>query len=391
MLLPLSLIAAGINEMKVLVIGGGIIGNAVAWRLARAGIEVTIVERGRAGQESSWAAAGMIAPQAEAEGPGPFLRLCVQAKQTFEALLPELIAESGVDPQYDMASGVLYLALNQNDRAELAARAQWQREAGLEVEEISGEKARAISPMVSPGAVHALYMPNENRVDNRQLTQAFLNAALKAGAHLIEDSWVETIETRGGRFAGLRIQGGRLIEGDGAVNAAGSWASQIRGMEADNVRLYPVRGQIVCFQARPNLFGPSIFSLRGYAVPRRDGRVLTGSTREMARYSKDVTLEGMESIVRAAKEMLPSLGALRFREAWAGLRPATDDFLPVLGASPTIAGLYYATGHFRSGILLAALTGKLMASIITGREPETDISPFTPARFSRSHPNAPRS
>ncbi len=368
-------------KMKVLVIGGGIIGNSVAWRLARAGIDVTIVERGRAGQEASWAAAGMIAPQAEAEGPGPFLRFCVQAKKTFEALLHELISESGVDPEYDVASGVLYLALNENDRAELATRAKWQREAGLEVDEISGERARAISPAVSPKAIYALYMPNENRVENRQLTQAFLNAALRAGAKLLEDSRVEAIETRGGKFAGLRLQDGHLLEADGAVNAAGSWASLIRGAEADNVRLHPVRGQIVCFQARPNLVGPSIFSLRGYAVPRRDGRVLAGSTRETARYSKDVTLEGMESIVRAAKDMLPSLGGLRFREAWAGLRPATHDLLPVLGPSPTIAGLYYATGHYRSGILLAAITGKLVASMITGRELEIDISPFSPARF----------
>jgi glycine oxidase len=373
--------------MKVLVIGGGIIGNAIAWRLARAGAEVTIVERGRVGQEASWAAAGMIAPQAEAEGPGPFLRFCVEAKKTFEALLPELIAESGVDPEYDVASGVLYLALNQADRAELSARAKWQREAGLEVEEISGEQARAISPAVSPHAIHAIYLPNENRVENRQLTQAFLNAALRSGARLIEDSRVEAIETRGGRFAAVQVQGGNLIEGDAAVNAAGSWASLIRGTEADNVRLHPVRGQIVCFQARPNLVGPSIFSLRGYAVPRRDGRVLAGSTREMARYSKDVTLEGMESIVRAAKDMLPSLGALRFREAWAGLRPATIDLLPVIGPSPGIPGLYYATGHYRSGILLAAITGKLMASLIMGQSLENDLSHFSPARFNRAARN----
>jgi glycine oxidase len=367
--------------MKVLVIGAGIIGNAVAWRMARAGADVTIVERGRAGQEASWAAAGMIAPQAEAEGTGPFLRFCVEGKKAFEALLPELIAESGVDPEYDQGSGVLYLGFNEKDRAELAARAKWQRDAGLRVEEISGEQARAIAPAVSPHAIYALYFPHENRIENRQLTQAFLVAAVKAGAKLIEDSRVEAIETRGGKFAGLRLQGGDLVEGAAAINAAGSWASLIRGTEADNIRLYPVRGQIVCFQTRPNLVGPSIFSLRGYAVPRRDGRLLAGSTREMARYSKDVTLEGMEGIVRAARDMLPSLSGMRFREAWAGLRPATADFLPVLGASPTIPGLYYATGHFRSGILLAAITGRVMAAMITGGKPETDIGPFSPARF----------
>jgi glycine oxidase len=367
--------------MKVLIIGAGIIGSAVAWRLARTGADVTMVERGRAGQEASWAAAGMIAPQAEAEGAGPFLRFCVEGKKAFEAILPELVAESGIDPEYDKGSGVLYLALNEKDRAELAARAAWQREAGLPVEEISGEQARAITPAVSPQVLYALHLPHENRVENRQLTQAFLVAALKRGARLIEDSRVDAIETRGGKLGGLRLQGGELIEGDVAVNAAGSWASLIRGTEADNVRLHPVRGQIVCFQARPNLVGPSIFSLRGYAVPRRDGRVLAGSTREMARYSKDVTLEGMESIVRAARDMLPALSGMRFREAWAGLRPATTDFLPVLGPSPTVPGLYYATGHFRSGILLAAITGRLLAAIVTGEKLEADIAHFSPARF----------
>jgi glycine oxidase len=367
--------------MKALIIGAGIIGNAVAWRLARAGADVIIVERGRAGQEASWAAAGMIAPQAEAEGPGPFLRLCVEGKKAFEAMLPELIAESGIDPEYDRGSGVLYLALNDKERAELASRAAWQREAGLQVEEINGDQARSITPAISPQAIYALHFPNENRIENRQLTQAFLIAAMKAGARLMEDSRVDAVETRGGKFCGLRLQGGDVIEGDVAINAAGSWASVIRGTEADNVKLYPVRGQIVCFQTRPNLVGPSIFSLRGYAVPRRDGRLLTGSTREMARYSKDVTLEGMESIVRGARDMLPALSTMRFREAWAGLRPATADFLPVLGPSPNLAGLYYATGHFRSGILLAAITGRIVAAMVTGSQPETDVSHFSPARF----------
>ena len=367
--------------MKVLIIGAGIIGNAVAWRLARAGVETTIVERGRAGQEASWAAAGMIAPQAEAEGAGPFLRFCVEGKRAFEAILPELIEESGIDPEYDRGSGVLYLALNQTDRAELTARARWQRDAGLRVEEISGDEARAITPAISSQAIYALYFPHENRVENRQLTQAFLNAALRSGAKLVEDSGVDRVETRAGKFSGLRLLDGALLEGDAAVNAAGSWASLIRGTEADNVQLYPVRGQIVCFQARPNLVGPAIFSLRGYTVPRRDGRVLAGSTREMARYSKDVTLEGMESIVHAARDMLPALSALRFREAWAGLRPATADFLPVLGPSPSVPGLYYATGHFRSGILLAAITGRVIAAMVTGSEPETDIAHFSPSRF----------
>lgn len=367
--------------MKALIIGGGIIGNAVAWRLARAGLDVTILERGRAGQEASWAAAGMIAPQVEVEGPGPFLRFCVQAKKAFEALLAELIAQSGIDPEYDDASGVLYAALNDQDRTELAARAAWQRAAGLQVEEISGEDARAMVPALSPRVIYALHFPNENRLENRRLTQAYLIAALKAGATLREETRVDAIETRGGKFSALRLHGGALLEADVAINAAGSWASLIRGLEADHISLHPIRGQIVCFETQPNLLGPAIFSLRGYAVPRRDGRLVTGSTREQAGYSKNVTLEGMESIVHAAKDMLPALSGIRFREAWAGLRPATDDLLPVLGPSPSVPGLYYAAGHFRSGILLSAITGQLLAAMVTGGKLDIDLSPFSPARF----------
>ena len=368
-------------DMKILVIGGGIIGNAVAWRLARAGVDVTILERGRAGQEASWAAAGMIAPQAEAEGPGPFLRFCVEGKKALEAVLPELMAESGVDPEYDVNSGVLYVALDEKERAELSARAAWQRAAGLRVEEISGDDARAIAPALSSQVIYALHFPHENRIENRKLTHAFLVAALKAGASLREETRVDAIETRGGKFAALRLHDGELLEADAAINAAGSWASLIRGIEADHVSLHPIRGQIVCFETQPNLVGPAIFSLRGYAVPRRDGRLVGGSTREQAGYSKNVTLEGMERIVRGVRDMLPALGAIRFREAWAGLRPAAIDFLPVLGPSPSIPGLYYATGHFRSGILLAAITGKVMAAMVRGATPDNDLSPFSPARF----------
>ena len=170
--------------MKALIIGGGIIGNAVAWRLARAGLDVTILERGRAGQEASWAAAGMIAPQVEVEGPGPFLRFCVEAKQAFEALLPELIAQSGIDPEYDDASGVIYAALERSGSHRTGRARRMAARRGLQVEEMSGEDARALVPALSPRVNYALHFPNENRLENRRLTQAYLIAALRAGATL---------------------------------------------------------------------------------------------------------------------------------------------------------------------------------------------------------------
>ena len=145
--------------------------------------------------------------------------------------------------------------------------------------------------------------------------------------------------------------------------------------------LHAVRGQMLCFEARPRLLTPAIFSMRGYLVPRRDGRILAGSTMEVAGYNKIVTLGGMEKITRGAMAMVPSLGDLPFREAWAGLRPAARDLLPVIGRSPSVPNVIWSTGHYRSGILLSAITGEVVADLVAGRTPSIDLAPFSPARF----------
>jgi glycine oxidase len=170
------------------------------------------------------------------------------------------------------------------------------------------------------------------------------------------------------------------------VVAAGTWSHTIRGLESDRMTLYPVRGQIVCFEGRPGLIGPPVFSSRGYLVPRRDGRILAGSTMEQAGFNRSVTLAGIEKIVSAALAMVPALSNVAFREAWAGLRPATHDLLPVLGFSPSIGNVIYATGHFRSGILLSALTGEIVADLVAGRPPGFDLEAFSPSRFSAEQP-----
>ncbi|MGH7986507.1 MAG: glycine oxidase ThiO [Candidatus Binataceae bacterium] len=366
--------------MKAVVIGGGIIGNSVAWRLAREGIAVTVFERGRLGREASWAAAGMIAPQAEAQEPGVFFDLCLHARTVFENTVERLIAESGVDPEYDHA-GILYVALNAAERAHLEDRARWQRKAGATVEELDAAQARKLEPAISPEIGFALHLPDNRRTDNRKLTQAYANAAIRSGARLIEGAAVDEVVTNGRGASGVRLHDGARHDADIVINTAGSWAGEIHGLEADHVKLHPIRGQILCFETRPGALGPAVFSTRGYVVPRRDGRLLAGSTMEEAGYDKSVTLGGMEKIVRGTSEMMPSLAATPFREAWAGLRPATKDLLPVLGASPSLSNVFYATGHFRSGILLSALTGEIIADLIKGRQPSIDLAPFSPARF----------
>ena len=157
--------------MKALVIGGGIIGASTAWRLASEGFAVTVLERGRLGQEASWAAAGMIAPQAEADGAGPFFDLCVRARAEFEAIVERLTRESQVDPEYDRP-GILYVALDGEEYRELERRARWQREAGVPVEELDTKAALKLEPLLSPEVVYALHMPADRRTDNRRLILA---------------------------------------------------------------------------------------------------------------------------------------------------------------------------------------------------------------------------
>ncbi|HLH77938.1 MAG TPA: glycine oxidase ThiO [Candidatus Binataceae bacterium] len=369
--------------MRVVIIGGGIIGGSIAWALARAGLQATILERARAGQEASWAAAGLLAPQAEAEGPGPFLHFCVEAKRAFEEILEQLIADSGIDPEYEPTSGVLYVALNEEERAELSRRAIWQRQAGLMVEELSAPAARAIVPQLSLATCAALYFRHDYRAENRKLTQAYLMAALRAGARLREESAVDRLLIQAGQVRGVVLIDGSEIEADAVVNAAGAWASQVKGAEVDRVNLFPIRGQILCFEALPTTLPVGLFSLRGYVVPRRDGRLLAGSTRERAGFSKYVTVEGMARIARGVRDLLPEMADLRFNQAWAGLRPAAEDLLPVLGPSPNLPGLYYAAGHFRSGVLLSAITGQIIAALLCGSRPRFDIAPFSPARFAK--------
>jgi glycine oxidase len=370
------------DSAKVLIIGGGIIGCSIAWRLAREGATVTVLERARIGQEASWAAAGLIAPQAEAQSPGPFFDLCLYARDVFRLIHPEVIAATGIDPEYGKY-GLLYLALDRTEQSELESRARWQREAGGSVQELTPAEARKLEPAISESTCYAIYLPEDRPLDNRKLTQAYAAAAIGSGAIFKEGVNVEEILCNNGKASRVRLHDGQTVDADFVIIAAGTWSHTIRGLEADRVTLHPVRGQIVCFDGLPGLAGPAVFSPRAYLVPRRDGRLLAGSTMEEAGFNRSVTLAGIERIVTGASAMVPALGAIAFREAWAGLRPATRDLLPVLGFSPSLENVIYATGHFRSGILLSALTGVITADLIAGRESSFDLSPFSAKRFAQ--------
>jgi glycine oxidase len=360
----------------VVIAGGGIIGLAIAREAARARLRVRLLERGPVGGEASGAAAGLIGPQLEADREGPLLSLGLASRDLFPAFVQGVAEESGCDPDLS-GRGTLVVARTTEGAAELDRCLAFQRSLGLRVERVRGEELRLMEPALHSEWREALYLPDDRSVDNVVLVQGLGRAAERLGARLQEGARVDRLIVEGGRVAGVHVGGDRVRAG-AVVIAAGAWSGEIGGPGIPSMPSHPVRGQIVCFGAAPTPAGP-VFTEDCYLVPRRDGRVLAGSTMERAGFDKSVTGAGLRDLSARALALVPALAAATFHSAWAGLRPALPDGLPAVGRAA--AGLLYACGHLRNGILLAPITARLVTRLLLGQDPGMDLSPFDPLRF----------
>jgi glycine oxidase len=376
----------------VAIIGGGVIGLAVARALALRGVrDLLVVERGRFGAESSSAAAGMLAPQAEADAADEFFQLCRRSRDLYPLFAAKLLSETGIDVQLETA-GTLYLALNEEDVEELSRRYNWQSAAGLAVERLSAAGARKLEPAISESVRMALRFPFDTQVENRLLLKALVASTQNHGVKLAADTSVTSLKLVHGRIAGLETSEG-FVATEKVVVAAGAWSSLLSvasdesEMSPDSalpvLGIEPVRGQMLCFDTESAVFNHVIYSPRGYIVPRRDGRLLAGSTTEHVGFDKRVSDAGRQSIHRSALEISPAIEFLPLKESWAGLRPRTADGLPAIGACAEIEGLFYATGHYRNGILLAPLTGDRIAEELVDGVASSTSRVFSPNRFAR--------
>jgi glycine oxidase len=365
--------------VDVVVVGGGVIGCAVARHAALGGLRVCVVERGQPGAEASHAAAGMLSPLAEASHAGPFLSLLLRAREAFPEMADALREETGADVGYNDA-GTLYLSLREADDAELEERFDWQSAAGLPVERLSGDEVRAMEPAVSPAVRWALRFPGDHQVENRILARALWAASARAGADFRLGADAVALLRDGGRVTGVELSGGERITAGQVVIAGGCWAGRLAGLPRP-VPVEPVLGQLLALESIPPIFRHVVDSPRCYVVPRSDGRLIVGATVEHAGFRKTVTPAGLRTLIDGALEVASSLSRAPVAETWAGLRPGTPDGQPILGADPNVEGLVYATGHFRNGILLAPLTGRLIGDVLLGRPPSADLAPFGISRF----------
>jgi glycine oxidase len=366
----------------VAIIGGGVIGLAVARALALRGVrDVLLIERSSLGAEASSAAAGMLAPQAEANRAHEFFYLTCRSRDMYPAFAAALLDETGIDIELETA-GTLYLAFTEHDATELQKRYEWQTTAGLPIEKLNAEGVRQLEPAINEDVRAALKFPLDTQVENRRLISALVATNERLGVRMETGTAVTSLKIERDRVSGIETSRG-FIATDAVVIAAGAWSSLLgTGDKAlPQLRIKPVRGQMLCFQPHVPLSRHVIYSPRGYVVPRRDGRLLAGSTTEHAGFEKQVTAAGVQSILAAALEISPGIASLPLTDAWAGLRPRAADTLPVLGPCAEIAGVYYATGHYRNGILLAPITGELIAGAVVDRTFPAALEIFSPDRF----------
>ncbi len=362
----------------VLVVGGGVIGCAIAFELAKAKLAVALVERGSPGSEASSAGAGMLAPQAESSAPSPLLTLGLQSKTLYADLALELRERTGLDIEYE-TGGNLHCFLDEGDEAAARAAHAWQREAGLKAELLDRADTLALEPDLSPEIRGALFLPEDHWVNNPRLVTALANAADLERVTWIRGEATAVLRT-GDRLTGVRV-GDEEVGAATVVLAAGAWSGQLAATAGLHLPVRPVRGQIVSLEGTPRRYRHLLHRKDHYLVPRVSGEILVGASMEWVGFAKQVTAAEIRGLLDSAIRLVPALGRAPIKATWAGFRPWAPDNLPVIGPWPGVEGLVVATAHFRNGILLAPITARLIREWVVDRAPFFDLTPFLPDRF----------
>lgn len=369
----------------VVVIGGGVIGMATAWRACLEGLAVVVVDP-QPGRGASWAAAGMLTPVTEAYyGEEDLLRLNLASARRYPSFVADLESASGLQVGY-RATGTLAVAADAGDWAVLEDLHRYQVELGLESEMVSGRECRSLEPMLAPGIRGGLMVAGDHQVDGRALHRALLAAARLAGVEVREAAVTEVLVARD-QVSGVRLADGGTIAAPRVLLAAGCWSAGVNGVPPDaRPPVRPVKGHILRLRSPAGLplLGRNIRGLiagsRFYLVPRGDGRLVLGATVEEMGFDTTVMAGAVHDLLRDARAVVPGTAELELVEAHAGLRPGSPDNLPMLGPS-VLPGLVVATGHYRNGVLLAPATADTMARLlVSGTVPEL-IASFSPRRF----------
>jgi glycine oxidase len=363
-------------------VGGGVIGLACAWRAARRGARVCVLERDRPAAGATGVAAGMLAPVGEASwGEEALVSLNLESQRRWPAFARELEGEAGMGIGF-ATGGALHVALDRDEAEELRRRYELHRSLGLESEWLAGRACRQIEPGLATAVRGGAHVPGEASVDPRGVVGALVGALEQRSVAVHGGADVITAERRDSAWL-VETSDGRSFSGAALVLAAGCWSGQLEWIPPeDRPPVRPVKGEIL------TLRGPAgepvcegiVAGERVYMVPRADGRLIVGATVEERGFDTTVTAGGVHELLREAYRLIPEIAELELVETTSGLRPGTPDNAPMIGTSAT-EGLLIATGHFRNGVLQAPLTADCIAALLDGEDPSYDIEPFSPHRF----------
>ena len=367
------------TTVKVLVIGGGLVGLCISWELAKRGCTVTVVDSGRQGQ-ASWAAAGMLAPLAESTDEHPLLPYGVESLRRWTEFAGSL---KNVCPDFSsiQGSGMLRVARSARDEETLQAAFIRHKDVGLPLDELSGGDARALEPSLSRDVRYAVRSPAERSVNPRDVLVCLHRACLNLGVTILElDDSVHIRSTTGSIECVSKSQ--KLYTADEYVVCSGAWSKKLLGQIGCTLPIAPVKGQVAQFdQIAPSPINHTIFSSSGYLVPRSGSGLIAGATVERVGFDSTVTDEGIDQMAKMARELIPELRIRRITGRWAGLRPVSRDGLPIVGRITNFNNLSVAVGHGRNGILYSPITADMVADYITNERRHSLPNAFSASRF----------
>jgi glycine oxidase len=366
--------------MNALIIGAGIIGLSIARELHRRGVgRITLLEKGSVGKEASWAAAGMLAPNAEATEADRLFQLGTDSINLYPQFVAELQEETCIDSELDR-SGTLQLAFDEDEMGSLVAKHDVQRSMGSFSIVTDRDDILQEEPAISTNVLGGLFYPADHQVDNRKLLAALREYCRLQSIEIVENCPVDTVGITEDVAWGANAYG-RQFQADITILATGAWSSLIEPRDRLGLNVRPIRGQMIVYHPSKPLLTKVVYGPDCYLVPRADGRLLVGATVEDAGFDRSVTNTAVAALRNAARAILPALAELEIVDAWAGLRPAAPDLLPIIGTIAGIERLIVATAHYRNGILLAPITAKLIADKVVENIESEYISAFAPDRF----------
>lgn len=369
------------QSSPLIIIGGGVIGLATAYELAKRDKQVLILEKGECGGQATGAAAGMLAPYSEiGEDPDDFFTMCHKSLQMYPAWQEELKSISKENFEYN-TNGSLHVAFHEADDLALETRQSWQKHWQVESEIIRGKDLNKIEPNLTDDVLSAMYYPGEHHIYAPDYVAALQVACRKLGVQLIEGAGEVT-------FSEIREDGVVLateqkgdFTADECIVCNGAWTSFFEQDLHVRLPIFPIRGQICAYKQGAEQIQHMIFSSQGYIVSKAIGSIVCGASEDIAGYDTSVTEKGIGRLIKWSGRLFPFIESKEPFHRWAGLRPATQDGYPLIGRLPHYPNIIISSGHYRNGILLSPINAKIVADIVEDKKTSVNIEAFNPMRF----------